>query len=205
MGTAMSDSVAAALFGKTRRNILATLFSHSGDEFYLRQLADLTGSGRGATQRELENLVRAGIVTRTRRANHVFYSANRRSPVFSELAGITKSVVLTVSSAKAPVPTDLEDRFPISKRTIAAFCRRHHIQTLSLFGSVLRKDFRPASDIDVLVEFEPGHTPGFAIVDMELELSKMLGRKVDLRTAPDLSRYFRDQVLREARTIYASG
>ena len=88
---------------------------------------------------------------------------------------------------------------------IAAFCRRHHIRKLSLFGSVLREDFRPDSDIDVLVEFEPGHVPGFfRLFDLEEELSRLSGgRKVDLRTPQDLSRYFRDEVLAHAEVQYA--
>jgi predicted nucleotidyltransferase/DNA-binding transcriptional ArsR family regulator len=206
MGTTTADSAAAALFGKTRRNILATLFGRPGEEFYLRQLAELTGSGRGATQRELENLVRAGIITRTRRGNRVFYRANRLSPVFRQLASITRSVVIAASQAGASVPTGLQDRFTVPKRALAAFCRRHHIRKLSLFGSVLRKDFAPESDVDVLVEFEPGRTPGFfGLADMEGELSRLLGgRKVDLRTPEELSRYFRDRVVREARVQYAA-
>jgi uncharacterized protein len=93
----------------------------------------------------------------------------------------------------------------VDKQTIAAFCHKHHIQRLALFGSVLRPDFRPDSDIDVLVEFEPGNVPGlFGIARMERELSKLLhGRKVDLRTPEDLSRYFRQQVLGEAEVYYA--
>lgn len=89
---------------------------------------------------------------------------------------------------------------------IADFCRRHHIRRLSLFGSVLRGDFSPESDIDVLVEFEPGHVPGFfALHDMEEELSALAGgRKVDLRTAEDLSRYFRDDVVAHAEVQYAA-
>jgi uncharacterized protein len=87
------------------------------------------------------------------------------------------------------------------------FCRRNHIARLSLFGSVLREDFRPDSDVDVLVEFEEGHTPGFlGLARMEKELSEMLGgRKVDLRTPHDLSRYFRDEVLDAAVVQYAQG
>ena len=85
------------------------------------------------------------------------------------------------------------------KRDIAEFCRRNQIRRLALFGSVLRGDFHAESDIDVLVEFEPAHVPGlFGIARMERELSAIFGRKVDLRTAEDLSRYFRQDVLREA-------
>ncbi len=73
---------------------------------------------------------------------------------------------------------------------------------MSLFGSVLRDDFTRESDVDVLVEFEPGKTPGLAIITMEDELSNIINRQIDLRTPGDLSRYFRDQVLAEAMVIY---
>lgn len=86
---------------------------------------------------------------------------------------------------------------------IAEFCQRHHIRKLSLFGSVLRDDFRPESDIDVLVEFEPGKTPGFAVMAMQQELSELFdGRTVDLRTPQELSRYIRDRVMAEALVQY---
>ncbi len=87
---------------------------------------------------------------------------------------------------------------------IAEFCREHHIRRLSLFGSALRGDFGAGSDVDVLVEFEPGHVPGLIrLAGLELDLSEIFGgRKVDLRTPEDLSRYFRDAVLAEARVQY---
>lgn len=93
----------------------------------------------------------------------------------------------------------------IPREKLAEFCRRNHIRKLSLFGSILRDDFGPESDVDFLVEFEPGQTPGlFGIAGMEIELSEMIGRKVDLRTPEDLSRYFRDEVVRTAEPQYAS-
>lgn len=86
---------------------------------------------------------------------------------------------------------------------IAAFCRRNHIRTLSLFGSVLRNDFRLDSDVDVLVEFEAGRVPGFfRLHDMEEELAGILGRSTDLRTPQDLSRYFRDEVITNSMVLY---
>lgn len=85
---------------------------------------------------------------------------------------------------------------------LSDFCRRHHIRRLALFGSVLRDDFTPHSDVDVLVEFEPGETPGLAFFGMQDELSELLGRKVDLNTPQFISRYFRDQVLRDAQVVY---
>lgn len=95
-------------------------------------------------------------------------------------------------------------RIAISQEQIAQFCRRHHVRRLALFGSVLREDFNSTSDVDVLVEFEPGHTPGLAFFSMQDELSELLGRKVDLSTPRFLSRYFRDEVLREAEVLYAA-
>ena len=96
-------------------------------------------------------------------------------------------------------------RITIDRKRLAEFCREHHIRRLALFGSVLRDDFGPDSDIDVLVEFEPGYTPGlFGIAHLERELLALFGgRKVDLRTPEDLSQYFRDDVLRKAEVQYA--
>ena len=91
----------------------------------------------------------------------------------------------------------------VPHRTLAEFCRRYHIRKLSVFGSVLRHDFAPGSDVDVLVEYEPGHVPGFDFVSHEEELSRILGRKVDLNTPNCLSPYFRDEVLGEAEPLYA--
>jgi len=93
----------------------------------------------------------------------------------------------------------------VDRDRIADFCRRHHIRRLSLFGSVLRDDFRPDSDIDVLVAFEPGREPGFiGLAGMEFELSELVGgRRVDMRTPEDLSRYFRDEVVASAELQYA--
>jgi len=95
----------------------------------------------------------------------------------------------------------------LPKEQIADFCRRRHIRRLAIFGSALRSDFNESSDIDILVEFEPEHSPGlFGMARMERELSALLGgRKVDLRTPEDLSRYFRQEVLNEAEVQYAQG
>ena len=95
----------------------------------------------------------------------------------------------------------------VPKEQLASFCRQKHIRRLSIFGSALRSDPRPDSDIDLLVEFEPGHIPGlFGIARLERELAKLFGgRKIDLRTPEDLSRYFRQKVIKEAEVQYARG
>ena len=95
-------------------------------------------------------------------------------------------------------------RIPIPHKEIAAFCRKYHILSLALFGSVLREDFTPESDVDILIEFEEGKTPGFfTIITMEEELSELFGgRKIDIRTPEELSRHFRDDVLDSCEVCY---
>jgi len=97
------------------------------------------------------------------------------------------------------------DRLPLDSDALAKLCRRHRILKLSLFGSLLKGSARPDSDVDLLVEFEPGQEPGLiGVANLEAELSALLGgRRVDLRTARDLSRYFREEVVRSAEVQYA--
>jgi predicted nucleotidyltransferase len=95
-------------------------------------------------------------------------------------------------------------RIEIPVAEIVAFSRRHRIRKLALFGSVLRDDFTAESDVDVLVEFEPGHTPGLAFFAMQRELAAILGKKTDLNTPKDLSPYFRQEVLDEAEVLYVA-
>ncbi len=100
----------------------------------------------------------------------------------------------------------LKNRITVSRDQLGQFCRKYRIRKLSFFGSVLRDDFRPESDIDVLVEFEAGARIGFLkMAHMENELSEILERKVDLRTPADLSRYFRQEVIEKAEVQYAEG
>lgn len=93
----------------------------------------------------------------------------------------------------------------IDPETLARFCQAHHIRRLSLFGSQLKGTATAHSDIDLLVEFEPEHSPGLlGMAQMEIDLGELLGRKVDLRTPGDLSRYFREEVVRTAQVQYAA-
>ena len=97
-------------------------------------------------------------------------------------------------------------RIPVDREKIADFCRRNYIRRLALFGSVLRDDFGPDSDVDVLVEFEAGHVPGLAFIRLEQELSRLLGgRRVDLVTPKFLNERIRDRVLGDAEVQYAKG
>lgn len=100
----------------------------------------------------------------------------------------------------------MSERIAFDRKRLAAFCNKHRIVRLSFFGSVLREQFGPNSDVDILVEFEPGLRLGLiGMAKLELELSAMLGRKADLRTPSDLSRYFREDVLRHAEVKFAAG
>ena len=95
-------------------------------------------------------------------------------------------------------------RIDIPTERIAEFCQRNRVRRLALFGSVIRDDFTPQSDVDVLVEFEPGYAAGFVFFQMRRELTTMLGREVDMHTAASLSPYFRQEVLDEAEEVYVS-
>ncbi len=97
-------------------------------------------------------------------------------------------------------------KIEVPRERVAEFCRKHHIRRLSFFGSVISEHFKEDSDVDVLVEFEQGQVVGLLrLAGMEIELSEILGRKVDLRTPADLSRYFKDDVLSAAEVQYAEG
>ena len=96
----------------------------------------------------------------------------------------------------------MKARIEIPKETLAEFCRRNNIRRLAFFGSVLRDDFTPESDVDVLVEFEPGARVGLRFFGMERELSEILKHKVDLNTPGFLSKYFRDDVIAQAEVLY---
>jgi len=95
-------------------------------------------------------------------------------------------------------------RINIPEERLAEFCRHHHVRRLSLFGSVLRDDFGPDSDVDILVEFEPGFVPGLDFFALQDELAQIFGRRVDLNTPGFLSRYFRDRALTEAEVHYVA-
>jgi len=95
----------------------------------------------------------------------------------------------------------MKNNITITKGQIAEFCRYHYIRRMAIFGSVLRDDFKPDSDVDILVEFEKGHEPGFAFFAIQEELSQLIGRQVDLNTPNFLSRYFRDEVINNAEVI----
>lgn len=216
MGIDDIKDISLFLFGKTRRAVLAFLYGQSNESFYMHHILRAVGTGSGAVQRELKHLADAGIIIRKQKGRLVYYQANENCPVFNELKKIVctetkQSTFLPSTIAQAGInipkgePVARNRNITVPKARVAEFCQRNHISSFCLFGSVLRQDFRPDSDIDVLVEFELGHVPGlFGIFDMEHELSRIFGgRKIDIRTPKDLSRYFREEILATAELHYA--
>jgi predicted nucleotidyltransferase len=98
----------------------------------------------------------------------------------------------------------LNQNISIPEETIRDFCQRHKIKNLAFFGSILGPDFKPESDVDVLVEFEPGYVPGFEFFSMQEELTEIIGRQVELHTPNFLSSHFRENVIKEAQVLYAT-
>lgn len=189
------------LLGGTRLAILSLLFSDEDRGYHLREIVRELGIGHGAAQRELSRLTEEGFLERSKSGNRVCYRADRGSPLFAELrALLMKSKATTnpyTSKANMKLPAD-------SSGAVAEICASYHVSRLLVFGSSLRGEDTPGSDLDLLVEFEHGHTPGLGFFTLEDELSQALGRKVDLNTPGFLSRYFREDVLQEAQEIYAT-
>ena len=183
MSTTVSDSIADALFGKTRRNMLGTFFSNPDAEFYMRQIVRLTGSGRGAVQRELENLLEAGIITRRELGRMSLYTVNKSSPVYSEL----KSFVLKTVGAADVLQKALE-------------CRSADIKIAFIFGSVAKGTENRASDIDLMVV---GNITFGDVVDLIAGAEESLNREVNpmVYSLPEFARrlsedhYFVNEVL----------
>lgn len=166
---------------------------------------------RAATEELGRAMAEAGIsradlarVLGTSRANVTAILSGERNLTLRTLADLASALGRRVEVSLEPHgPSSIAwSRLRLSAEEVAEFCRKHHIRRLALFGSVLRDDFRPDSDVDVLVEFEPGHTPGFGFIDLQDQLTGMLGRTVDLNTPQDLSPYFRDEVVRSAEVLY---
>ena len=189
------------LFGKTRLAILSLLYLNEDRKYYLREIIRELGLGQGAAQRELGKLTEKGFLNRTRSGNRVYYQANRHNPDFTELQLMLKRVRGTAGESRRGSG---KRRDTVELEGIDEICSRYHVRRLAVFGSSLHGEDTADSDLDLLVEFEPGHTPGLDFFTLEEELSGALGRKVDLNTPAFLSRYFREDVIREAREIYAA-
>ncbi len=119
---------------------------------------------------------------------------------------ITWNMIMYNAALNRCMRMDERIRIDVPKSKIKSFCRRHNIRKLSFFGSVLRDDFGPESDVDVLVEFEPDEVVGYLkLVDMQMELSEILGRKVDLRTPAEISPFIRQRLFKTLEVAYVQG
>jgi predicted nucleotidyltransferase len=216
------QNLADTLFSATQQRVLGRLFGQPGRSFYANELIAASGGGSGAIQRELARLEAAGLVSTSSVGRQKHYQANAESPIFAELRGIvlktsgaanelrvaeTASPAYQVKAHRHVGLAQILRRVGMTRRGLAALCRRHGIKKLAFFGSVTRDDFRPDSDIDVKVDFEPGRAPGLEIVEVKEELSRRFGgRPVDLLTSPVISNPIRRRSIERDLTVaYASG
>ena len=158
MGTHPSV-LSKVLFGQTRRSILALLFGHADEQFYLREIARRGGTGIGATQRELAQLTEAGLISRVRRGHQLYYQANRKNPIFAEL----KSILTKTSGIRDIL---LESLTPLEEQIKLAF----------VFGSIARGEEKALSDVDLMVVGELSFTE---VVSALGQIEAKLGREVN--------------------------
>jgi predicted nucleotidyltransferase len=203
--------VAEALFSRTQQRVLGLLFSQPGRRFYLGEIVREAKKGTGAVYRELARLTGSGIVKVVPAGRKKLYQADRDSLVFDELEGL---VAKLSGAAPAPVLRSPEAVYAVDRpvhasvpRTkLAALCRKYHVRRLGLFGSAARGELAaPGSDVDLLVEFEPGKAPSlWAEPDMRAAFSELFGgRRVDLVPPQALENpYRRKSILRDLQVLY---
>jgi predicted nucleotidyltransferase len=212
--------VAETLFSKTQRGVIGLLFGNPQRSFYANEIVRYAEAGIGTVQRELARLTAAGLLNVSRVGNQKHYQANRDAPIFDELEAIVAKTI--GSPAPQPVgaglPRSLHETraqyhaagnsalHAVPQRRIDAFCRRHQIKRLGIFGSASRGEASDASDVDLLVEFKHDAPASlFDMARMQDELSRLFGRKVDLATSAVLENpYRRRAILKDLRELYAA-
>jgi len=229
MGTVKAE-LSDALFSQTQRRVLALLFGNPDRSFYANEIVRAVGAGVGAVQRELQGLAAAGLVTVSRLGNQKHYRANRESPIFEELHSIVAKVLGSpgggdrragassrLRSTVDPRPAALHEPraryvvgahaagMNVSRKKLAALCRRYGVKKLSLFGSAARGELTAGSDVDLMVEFEP-HSK-VSLWDMprlQAEFSALFGsRRVDLVPPEVMKNPFRRKaILADLEVLY---
>jgi predicted nucleotidyltransferase len=208
------------LFSKTQRGVIGLLFGNPQRSFYANEIVRHAEAGIGTVQRELVRLTAAGLLTVSRIGNQKHYQANRAAPIYDELASIVFKTMAPRSQQRPQtvVANTLHETRatydaagkatprPVPQRQLAAFCRRHGISRLGIFGSAARGEANDASDVDLLVEFRHDATVSlFDMVRMREELSKLFGRRVDLATQSVLDNpYRRRSIMKDLRELYAA-
>lgn len=195
-------NIADALLGRTQQAVLGLLFGRAGERFSLGEIVRAARKGTGAVHRELGRLADAGLVTVHASGRRKLYEANRASPVFAELSGL----MAKLSGAPAVrSPAAAYELGAPSQAKLAALCRKYHVRRLGLFGSAARGEAAPESDVDLLVEFEPGNAPSlWAEPEMRAAFGALFGgRRVDLVPPAALDNpYRRRSILRDLKVLY---
>jgi predicted nucleotidyltransferase len=206
-----NEGIAEALFSRTQQQVLGLLFSQPEQRFTLSEIVLAAKKGTGAVYRELARLTAAGLVTVLPVGGKKLYQVNHASPVFDELVGLMAKLS---GAAPAPVlrsPTaGYEAGRPqrphtIPRAKLAALCRKYHVRRLGLFGSAARGELAPESDVDLLIEFEPGKAPSlWAEPEMREAFGALFGgRRVDLVPPQVMENpYRRKSILRDLRVLY---
>lgn len=202
--------ISEALFSRTQQKVLGLLFSQPERRFYLSEIVRLAKKGTGAVHRELARLVGAGLVTVAPLGSQKHYQANRASPVFDELEGLIAKLsgAAPAPVLRSPAAAYAVERparpFAIPQAKLAALCRKYHVRRLGLFGSAARGELTPDSDVDLLIEFEPGNAPSlWAEPEMREAFGALFGRRVDLVPPQVMENpYRRKSILRDLRVLY---
>jgi predicted nucleotidyltransferase len=201
-----SPSIAEALFSRTQQAVMGLLFSQPERRFYLGEIVREARKGTGAVYRELARLADAGLVTVLAIGGKKLYQANQNSPVFDELAGLIAKLGEPAPVLRTPVANYAVAQPPaIPRARLSALCRKYHVRRLGLFGSAARGELAPESDVDLLIEFEPGKAPSlWAEPEMRKAFSALFGgRRVDLVPPEVLQNpYRRKVILRDLRVLY---
>lgn len=214
--------LAGVLFNAYHLRLLELFLLRPAGSLHVREIARRTGIPVGSLLRELRQLSGAGLLRRSRVGNQVHYEVDSSCSLVKELTAMMRKLerpsradlqVAETGAAYVPSPTSRGEiarvlkRLRVSPRTLAAVCRRHAVASLSFFGSATRTDFRPGSDVDVLVEFEPQHRATLThVVELSEALSKVFGgRRVDVATTAILKNPFRRAAIqRDLRVAYAA-
>lgn len=209
------DPLPALLLGRVRAAILSVLLTNPRQALHVRELARVTGSSPGSLHRELRMLAQAGLLLREPAGRQVFYRAATEHPCHAALTALVGGHRRVAGSARAAGPRDGRagraaartggsgPRF--SAQRLAAVCRRHHVRRLAMFGSAARGEMTKSSDVDLIIEFEPGRAPSFwDSPGIEDELSAVFdGRRVDLMPPEVLANPFRrDEIMRDLTVLY---
>jgi hypothetical protein len=200
--------ISEALFSRTQQQVLGMLFSQSERRFALGEIVRAANKGTGAVYRELARLAGAGLVTVLPVGGKKLYQANGASPVFDELVGLMAKL-----SGAAPAPAlrspvagyEVGRPRTVPRAKLAALCRKYHVRRLGLFGSAARGALGPESDVDLLIEFEPGKAPSlWAEPEMRQAFGALFGgRRVDLVPPQVMENpYRRKSILRDLRVLY---